>query len=97
MNLQPKLGALTLYIQKTYNNCMKKSSTSTRTINISLPEKLVQAMDKAAKNEFATRSDFIRDSILRKLRDTQDTWELVADFTTVQKGGVSIDELLKRL
>lgn len=76
---------------------MSKTSTNTRTINISLPEKLVTEMDKAAKNEFATRSDFIRDSILRKLRIAQDQWETVTDFTMIQKGGVNIDELLKRL
>jgi metal-responsive CopG/Arc/MetJ family transcriptional regulator len=76
---------------------MSKTSTNTRTINISLPEKLVNEMDKAAKNEFATRSDFIRDSILRKLRIAQEQWETVTDFTMIQKGGVNIDELLKRL
>ena len=76
---------------------MSKNSTNTRTINISLPEKLMTELDKAAKNEFATRSDFIRDSILRKLKASQERWETVADFTKVQKGGVNIDELLKRL
>lgn len=76
---------------------MSKLSTNTRTINISLPEKLVSELDKAAKNEFATRSDFIRDSILRKLRGAQERWETVADFTVTQKGGINIDELLKRL
>lgn len=76
---------------------MSKLSTNTRTINISLPEKLVSEMDKAAKNEFATRSDFIRDSILRKLRIAQEQWETVTDFTMIQRGGVNIDELLKRL
>lgn len=76
---------------------MSKLSANTRTINISLPEKLVRELDKAAKNEFATRSDFIRDSILRKLRAAQDQWETVTDFTMIQKGGVDIDELLKRL
>lgn len=75
---------------------MKKLAT-TRTINISLPVKLVDEMDKAAQNEYATRSDFIRDSILRKLSATQDRWEVAADFTTVKKGGVDIDELLSRL
>jgi metal-responsive CopG/Arc/MetJ family transcriptional regulator len=76
---------------------MSKLTTNTRTINISLPEKLVSEMDKAAKNEYATRSDFIRDSILRKLRNNEERWETVTDFTTIQKGGVDIDELLKRL
>jgi metal-responsive CopG/Arc/MetJ family transcriptional regulator len=76
---------------------MSKSSTNTRIINISLPKKLVSELDKAAKNEFATRSDFIRESILSRLRATQERWEIVVDFTTIQKGGVDIDELLKRL
>lgn len=76
---------------------MSKLTSNTRTINISLPEKLVIEMDKAAKDEYATRSDFIRDSILRKLRNNEERWETVTDFTTVQKGGVDIDELLKRL
>ncbi len=54
-------------------------------------------MDKATKGEYATRSDYIRDSILRKLRTGQERWELVSDFTEIKKGGVDIDELLKRL
>lgn len=76
---------------------MSKLSTNTRTINISLPEKLVHELDKAAKNEFSTRSDYIRDSILRKLRSSQEEWETITDFTVIQKGGVNIDDLLKRL
>ena len=81
---------------------MTKSSlpakpTHARTINISLPEKLVVEMDKAARDEFATRSDFIRDSILRKLQAIQERWEVMADFSAATKGGVDIDELLKRL
>ena len=76
---------------------MNKPSANTRTINISLPRKLVRELDNAAKNEFATRSDYIRDSILRKLRANQERWETVTDFTAMQKGGVDIDELLKRL
>jgi Arc/MetJ-type ribon-helix-helix transcriptional regulator len=76
---------------------MNKSAQTTRTLNISLPAKLVTEIDKAAKGEFASRSDYIRDSILRKLRSTQERWEEVADFTAAKKGGVDIDELLKRL
>ena len=76
---------------------MSKDSTNARTLNISLPAKLVDEIDKAAKDEYASRSDFIRDSILRKLRAGDDRWEAVADFTKVQKGGVDIDELLKHL
>lgn len=75
---------------------MSKTSTNSRTINISLPRRLVAAIDKVAKDEFASRSDFIRDSILRRL-DSQERWEVISDFTAIQKGGVDIDELLKRL
>lgn len=75
---------------------MSKIATTTRTINISLPAKLLTVIDKAAKNEYATRSDFIRDSILRKLR-SEERWETITDLTTVQDGGIDIDDLLKRL
>lgn len=72
-------------------------SIPARTINISLPQKLVDEMDKIAKDEFSTRSDFIRDSILRRMRALEDRWEVVTDLTTVQTGGVDIDELLSRI
>ena len=68
----------------------------TKTINLSLPQQLLGELDEAAKHEHATRSGFIRDSILRKL-NAQERWEIVTDLTTTQKGGVDIDELLKRL
>ncbi len=70
--------------------------TNSKAINISLPKALISEIDKAAKDEFATRSDFIRDSILRKL-NAQERWEVVTDLTTVQRGGVDIDKLLERL
>ena len=75
---------------------MNNVKSTAKTINISLPSKLVEEIDKVAKNEFASRSDFIRDSILKKLR-SEEKWELVSDLTTVQKGGVDVDELLNRL
>ncbi len=73
-----------------------KTTTHAKAINITLPAALITKIDIAAQEEFATRSDFIRDSILRKL-NTQERWETVTDLTTVQKGGVDIDEVLKRL
>lgn len=75
---------------------MSDTSTNSKAINISLPKKLVIEIDKVAKNEFASRSDFIRDSILRRL-NSQERWEVITDLTILQKGGVDIDELLKRL
>jgi Arc/MetJ-type ribon-helix-helix transcriptional regulator len=76
---------------------MSKVSAKTKTINISLPKELVSEMDRAAKGEYATRSDYIRDSILRKLRTGSERWEAVADFTKIKRGGIDIDELLERL
>ncbi|HET9174232.1 MAG TPA: ribbon-helix-helix domain-containing protein [Candidatus Saccharimonadales bacterium] len=73
-----------------------KQSNNTKAINISLPAALIKQVDIAAHEEFATRSDFIRDSILRKL-NSRERWETIIDFTTVEKGGVDVDELLKRL
>lgn len=53
---------------------------STQTINISLPEDLVKKIDKAASAEFASRSDYIRQALVSKLRadrSQQDDWDLL--------------------
>jgi metal-responsive CopG/Arc/MetJ family transcriptional regulator len=53
---------------------------STQTINISLPKELVKKVDDAAKAEFASRSDYIRQALVGKLRadKTQsDDWDLL--------------------
>lgn len=41
---------------------------SVQTINISLPKELIQKIDSAAKSEFASRSDYIRQALVSKLR-----------------------------
>ncbi|MEO7364429.1 MAG: ribbon-helix-helix domain-containing protein [Candidatus Saccharimonadales bacterium] len=73
-----------------------KSSTNAKAINITLPAALIEKIDKAATAEYATRSDFIRDSIIRKL-DAIERWEPLVDFTEIRAGGVPIEELLERL
>ena len=53
---------------------------STQTINISLPKELVQKIDTAAKAEFASRSDYIRQALVGKLRADRlqaDDWDLL--------------------
>lgn len=40
---------------------------ASKTINISLDEKLIQEIDKAAKAEYSSRSDFIRSSVVAKI------------------------------
>jgi len=51
-----------------------------QTINISLPKELVQKIDTAAKAEFASRSDYIRQALVGKLRTDKalaDDWDLL--------------------
>ena len=90
------------YIQKTYNSCM-----SSKTINLSLPAELLRALDKAAKANYATRSDFIRESIVMRLKGQrivkdewgdEGRWETVLD---VRKhgypDGIPFDEVVEIL
>lgn len=53
---------------------------STQTINISLPKELVKKIDTAAKADFASRSDYIRQALVGKLKadkTQQDDWDLL--------------------
>ncbi len=78
---------------------------SSRTINISLPAELVTKLDQAAKQEFATRSDYIRESIVRRLKNQhvvdgfgdEGEWETIVDFTKIKPNGVPATEVLKAL
>lgn len=73
---------------------------STQTINISLPEDLVKEIDKAANVEFASRSDYIRQALVSKLRADkarQDDWDLLEALATeisenAAKEGYKTDE-----
>ena len=56
----------------------------TRTLNISLPSELVKEMDSMAKQEYATRSDFIRQAIIEKINN-RSRWNDI--FTYGQKIG----------
>ncbi len=57
----------------------------TLTINISLPEELVKKVDVAAKAEYASRSDYIRQALVNKLqtdRVKEDDWDLLEELTS---------------
>lgn len=41
-------------------------------INLSLPEELVKKIDRAAKEQYASRSEYIRQAVVNRLR-TQDS------------------------
>lgn len=57
----------------------------TQTINISLPKELVQEIDSAAKAEYASRSDYIRQALVGKLKTDKaqaDDWDLLDALST---------------
>ncbi|PJE65340.1 hypothetical protein COU91_02210 [Candidatus Saccharibacteria bacterium CG10_big_fil_rev_8_21_14_0_10_47_8] len=80
-------------------------SKKSKTINISLPQRLVDEIDKAAEGEYASRSDFIRESIVRKLKNQrivdewgdEGNWETVVDFREINPEGVPAEEVLAAL
>lgn len=73
-------------------------------INISLPEDLVKKIDKLAKSEYASRSDFIRETIVRRLKgqrivdewgDPVGEWDEGIDLRDEHGDGVPAKKLLK--
>lgn len=73
-----------------------------KTINISLPEDLLKKIDDEAKAEYASRSDYIRDTLVKRLRNQrvvdewgdEGIWETVVNFREISPDGVSSDEVL---
>lgn len=90
---------LTLFIQVLYALCMSK------TINISLPEELLKRIDAEAKAEYASRSDFIRDTLVKRLRNQrvvdewgdEGIWETVVNFRELSPDGVPADDVLSAI
>ena len=48
-----------------------------KTFNISFPEELADAIDETAKEQFGSRSDFLRAAALKYLREEQEWKELM--------------------
>ncbi len=73
-----------------------------KTINISLPEALLKRIDEEAKSEYSSRSDFIRDTLVRRLRNQrvvdewgdEGTWETVINFRTLHPSGIPANEVV---
>jgi metal-responsive CopG/Arc/MetJ family transcriptional regulator len=86
---------------------MSKPSAKTiaKTINISLPSNLVKEIDKLAKQEYASRSDFIRETLVRRIKGQrvidewgdEGEWQTVVDFREIERGGVSAEHVLEVL
>ena len=82
-----------------YAYCMSK------TINISLPEELLKRIDAEAKSEYSSRSDFIRDTLVKRLKNQrvvdewgdEGTWETVVNFRDISPNGVPADTVLAAL
>ena len=76
---------------------------SSKTINITLPEELVKKIDKAAQSEFASRSDFIRETLVRRIKgqrivdewgDTLGEWDEGIDLRDEDGRGIPAKKLL---
>lgn len=57
---------------------------STKTLNLSLPTKLLSLLDRHAKGEFASRSEYIRKAIINQIRLDQNITDI---FNTANKKG----------
>ena len=76
-----------------------------KTINISLPEELLKRIDQEAKAEYSSRSDYIRDTLVKRLRGQRvvdewgddGTWETVVNFRSLSPSGIPADEVLKAI
>ncbi len=72
-------------------------------INISLPEELVKMIDELAKNDYASRSDFIRETLVRRIRGQRivdewgepvGEWETGVDLRDIRGHGVKVEAAL---
>ena len=80
-------------IHNMYDLCM-----SSQAFNITLPKKLVTKIDKIAKENYMTRSDFLRYAAVKEIKfQEQDGWNTIVDFTKIDKNGVKAEDVLKAL
>lgn len=77
---------------------------STKAFNISLPEELVEQLDKIAERDYTSRSDVIRRAVLREIRQPLDEWgDPIGmwgpgiDLRDKNGNGMPIEELLKHI
>lgn len=77
-----------------------------KTINISLPEELVKKIDQLAKSEYASRSDFIRETLVRRIKgqrivdewgDVLGEWNEGVDLRDEHGRGMPAKQLIKAI
>lgn len=67
-------------------------------VNISLPKELVKKIDQAAKTSYASRSEYIRQAVVSRLRDQDTTvWDALEASTDeveakAKQAGYTTDE-----
>lgn len=75
---------------------------STQIVNLSLPEELVKKIDRAAKGQYASRSEFIRQAVVSRLRaQDDDVWAALAAGaeevrTSAERSGYTTNEDIAR-
>jgi Ribbon-helix-helix protein, copG family. len=62
---------------------------STKTFNLSLPITLVEALDKRAKRDYSSRSDYVRKAIVNQMR-TEEALENLLDRTNKKGANLGI-------
>lgn len=78
---------------------------SSKTINITLPDILVKKIDELAKSDFSSRSDFIRETLVRRLKHQRivdewgddGEWETVVNFQSIDPKGAPAAKVLLAL
>lgn len=58
---------------------------ASKTFNLSLPEELVKELDKQAKRDFSSRSDYVRRAIINQLRLEQNVKAIFDDANALGK------------
>ena len=78
----------------------------TRAVNITIPTALLKEVDERAKQDFTTRSDFIRQALLDRVRrvpkldewgDPEGMYKTIIDFREIDPDGVPASKVLKAI
>jgi metal-responsive CopG/Arc/MetJ family transcriptional regulator len=65
-----------------------------KTFNISLPEELVKQIDIYAKKNYMSRSELIKNSLIKEMKQESAVWSEVINFTELNENGVPASDIL---
>ena len=81
-------------------------TTNSQTVNITIPRELLKQVDALAKRDYTSRSDIIRQALLRRIRKPEldewgdpvsENWQTVVDFRDKNGKGVLAGELIEAI